>query len=190
MEILDFITIKNGNGSGDGSGDGDGNGSGNGDGSGYGVKSFDGKTVNMIDGIPTIIDKIKLNIAFGHILNKNFTLTKCYVIKQNDIFAHGETLKKAREALLEKLFEGMSDDERVDEFLKEFELNRLYSAMMFFDWHNKLTGSCEMGRKTFAKNHEIDLDNDKFTVVEFINITKNDYGSQIIRKLAGKIETK
>ena len=53
---------------------------------------------------------------------------------------------------------------------------------MFFEWHNKLTGSCEFGRNSFIKNHGINLD-DMYSVSEFINITKNDYGSEIIRQL-------
>jgi hypothetical protein len=40
-----------------------------------------------------------------------------------------------------------------------------------------------MGRKSFAKNHGINIDKDKFTVQEFIEITKNDFGGKIIQKL-------
>jgi hypothetical protein len=65
-----------------------------------------------------------------------------------------------------------------------------YSAMEFFNWHNRLTGSCEMGRKSFAKNNDIDLENDKFTVFEFIEKTKNDYGRDVIRQLAAKVGVK
>lgn len=40
-----------------------------------------------------------------------------------------------------------------------------------------------MGRKSFAKNHGINIDTDKFTVQEFIKITENDYGGTIIKQL-------
>lgn len=44
--------------------------------------------------------------------------------------------------------------------------------------------SCEMGRKSFAVTHGIDLDNDYMTVQEFIELTKDSFGGQVIRKLA------
>ena len=59
--------------------------------------------------------------------------------------------------------------------------------MKFFEWHNKLTGSCEMGRKSFAKNHDIDLNKDEFTVEEFIELTKNDFGRKVIEQLAERL---
>lgn len=57
-----------------------------------------------------------------------------------------------------------------------------YKGTEFYTWHHILTGSCEMGRNSFVKNHELNLEN-KYTVKEFIDICKNDYGSEIIRKL-------
>ena len=53
----------------------------------------------------------------------------------------------------------------------------------FFEWHNILTGSCEYGRKSFIESNGIDIENDSFTIQEFINLTKNSYGSEIIKKL-------
>jgi len=46
-----------------------------------------------------------------------------------------------------------------------------------------------MGRKAFAKNHDIDLENDMFTAQEFLQITKNDYGGSTIRKTIEKVQT-
>ena len=39
------------------------------------------------------------------------------------------------------------------------------------------------GRKNFARNHNINIDKDKMTVQEFINLTENDFGGEIIKKL-------
>jgi hypothetical protein len=185
-----------GSGSGDGYGDGDGYGSGSGCGSdfgcgygfgyGYGdsdgIKTFSNQQVNNIDNIPTIITNLKGNIAKGFMLNSDFTLSPCFVVKHNSIFAHGETLHEAQQALENKLFAEMEVEERIEMFLKEFEPNKKYKGSVFFDWHNKLTGSCEMGRKSFIRDNNLSLD-DEYTVDEFIAITENSYGSEIIKQL-------
>ena len=199
IKIKQFLALNNGSGYGYGSGSGDGDGSGygygsgSGDGSGYGdgdgdVKSFNNHKVYMIDDVPTIFHSIHKNVARGETLNRDFTTEKCYIVKGNNYFAHGETIEEAVKALQDKIFEDLDTDERIEMFINEFELDKKYPAMKFFDWHNKLTGSCEMGRKNFAYNHNIDLDNDMFTVEEFIELTKNDYGCEIIKELADKIK--
>ena len=173
-----------GYGYGDGSGDGYGYGDGSGDGYGDGIKEFNKQTVYQIDGIATIITNIKKNIAKGFILNDDLTLTPCYVAKGHNLFAHGETIKRALEDLENKIFEDMDTDEAIGLFIKEFsDLNKKYPAKSFFVWHNRLTGSCEMGRTSFVKNGGYDLENDTFTVREFINITKNAFGGEVIKQL-------
>ena len=180
-----------GNGAGDGAGSGYGTGYGYSDGAGYGtgygIQTFNGNRVYQIDGIDTIINQIKRNVAKGYILNLDFSLSKCYVIKANGLFAHGESLGQAQAALEEKLFDSLDDDERISLFVEHFELNRKYPAKEFYVWHNKLTGSCEMGRKTFANDHGIDIENDSMTAKDFITLTKDSYGGSIIKKLGKEI---
>lgn len=185
-----------GSGSGDGSGNGDGRGDGNGCGNDCGngnccdnrdIKSFNGKTVYYIDYLATIITKVKRNVAKGFILNIDFTTTPCYIVKHDNSFAHGKTIAEAREALRNKLFKDMDDDERINAFLNRFNLTDKHPAKDFFDWHNLLTGSCKQGRKIFVKNHEIELEKDKFTVAEFCEICKNDYGGDIIKEIIKRI---
>lgn len=177
-----------GNGYGDGYGNGYGDGNGNGYGSGNGIKTINGLTVYKIDGIPTIITHIRNNIAKGFILEKNVYMRPCYVVKHNsNVFAHGETLKKAREALESKLFKDMDVCERISMFKKRFKLSVKYPASDFYDWHHKLTGSCEMGRNNFCENHEIDIKNYEMTVEEFIALTKDEFGGSVIRQLAQEI---
>jgi hypothetical protein len=184
-----------GYGFGDGSGYGKGSGFGfsngfgwgSGDGNGFGIEMFNNQQVRSIDNIPTIITNLKGNVAKGFILNSDFTLSPCFVVKHNSIFAHGETLHKARQALESKLFDEMEVEERIEMFLKEFEPNKKYKGSVFFDWHNKLTGSCEMGRKSFIRDNNLSLD-DEYTVDEFIAITENSYGSEIIKQLKASWE--
>ena len=175
-----------GSGSGDGSGYGDGSGSGSGDGSG--IKSFNSEPVYTIDGVPTILRHVRGNVAHGVILNRDLTTTNCYVAKQDNIFAHGETLAKAMEALRDKLFADMPEEERIETFLKETEDGKTYPAQYFYDWHHRLTGSCDMGRRQFARDHGIDVDGDTMTLREFLELTKDAYGGSVIRKAMEKLE--
>lgn len=156
--------------------------SGIGSGSGSGIKSIFGKTVYIVDCTQTIIHHVHGNIAKGSILHGDLTLAPCFIVRQGNLFAHGDTLRKAMKALQDKLFDNMPEDARIASFLKEHKLGTLYPNSDFFDWHHKLTGSCEMGRKAFALDHGIDLDG-SMTVEEFITLTENAYGGHIIKKL-------
>ncbi len=184
----------NGNGSGDGNGFGNGfgNGSGNGsgDGDGNAIKSINGMAVVNIDDVQTTITQVHGNVAKGYVMKRNVYLWPCYVVKGGGKFAHGETLHKARQALEEKLFEDMDTDERIARFSESFALGKPYPARLFFDWHNKLTGSCEMGRRNFAENRGIDVEHDTFTVEEFLQMTKDSYGGSVIRKTAEEMGVK
>ena len=176
-----------GDGSGAGSGSGDDDGSGSGSGDGYGIISFCGHNVVVIDGINTVIEKAKGNLGKGFIINGDLTTEKCYVAKIGSLFAHGKTIGEARRDLAKKVFMSMDIDEKIDMFLSEFKIGVKYPAIKFYEWHHILTGSCEMGRDTFVKEHGIDIEKDMFTVNDFINMTKNEYGKEVIKELAERI---
>ena len=137
----------------------------------------------MIDGVQTIIHHVRGNVAKGAILNSDLVPSPCYVVKSGETFAHGETLRKAQQALQDKLFEDMNEEERIEAFIAEVEWDKKYPVMFFFDWHHKLTGSCEMGRRTFAADHGFDLDKDTITLEGFLELTKDAYGGSTIRKV-------
>ena len=177
-----FIQQTDGWGSGDGSGDGSDWGSGWGSGSGGGIKSVNHYPIFFVDGIPTVFHKIRGNIAKCGILQKDLSFEPCFVVKSGNLFAHGRTLREAQEALQEKLFEDMPEDERIRLFVESHEDGKAYPNQDFFEWHNKLTGSCLMGREQFAREHEVDLEA-SMTVREFIKLTENAYGGSTIRKL-------
>jgi hypothetical protein len=171
-----------------GSGSGYGYGDGDGSGDGSGIKSIGKKFVDYIDGVPTIIHSHRGNLAKGVIVNlADFTETETWVVKQNDTYAHGKTAREATRALEEKLIAMMSVDERIAEFRRiGHSQNKKYPARHFFEWHGKLTGSCESGRIAFAKSRNIDIDHDTMTVKEFIDLTKDAFGSEVIARLAKK----
>ncbi len=173
-----------GNGYGFGIGDGDGKGSGYGNGNGNGIKSINGYDVYRVDDTPTIFTHIHGNVAKGYILEQNVNLKPCYIVKGNGYFAHGETLKEAQSALEEKILDNMDIEEKIKSFKEKFpDVNKKYPVKDFYKWHHNLTGSCEMGRKAFARSHNIDIDNDIMTVKEFINLTENAYCGEIIKEL-------
>jgi hypothetical protein len=45
-------------------------------------------------------------------------MTPCYVVKGNNLFAHGTDLHNAMAALTDKMFDDMPEEERIAEFVK------------------------------------------------------------------------
>ena len=172
-----------GYGDGDGSGDGYGDGYGSGYGYGDGIKVLNGDKVYIIDDVPTIIKSVRDNIAQGFILNSDLTLHPCYIVKEQNHFAHGDTLHDAFTSLQEKLYDNSTEEERIEAFREKFpDYDTPYPNRDLFAYHHVLTGSCRMGRESFCKDKGISL-NDATTVRQFVLLTKNSYGSATIRKL-------
>ena len=203
----------NGDGDGDGSGDGMGYGSdsglghgsnystygtyddgndcgsgslyctGSGKGYGDGIKEINGKEIYMVDYIPTIFKSIRNNIAKGFIVKNDLQFEPCYIVKENNQFAHGFTLKDAFMSLQEKLYDDSTEEERIEAFKKQFpEYDVKYDNMDLFVYHHVLTGSCRMGREAFMSNKGLSLDG-KTSVREFVKLTQDAYGGDIIKKL-------
>lgn len=188
-----------GRGSGVGKGRGDGtnysdvadnnNNKGYSDGSGYGwgdnlgIKDINGNIVCIIDDIPTIITSVRNNIAKGFIVKNDLQFEPCYIVKENNQFAHGFTLKDAFMSLQEKLYDDSTEEERIEAFMKQFpEYDVKYDNMDLFVYHHVLTGSCRMGREAFMSNKGLSLDG-KTSVREFVKLTQDAYGGDIIKKL-------
>ena len=137
----------------------------------------------MVDGVPTIIKSVRDNIAQGFILQRDLTRKPCYVVKEQNMFAHGDTLHDAFTALQEKLYDDSTEEERIEAFRKKFpEYDTPYLNRDLFAYHHVLTGSCRMGRESFCQDKGIDLDGST-TVREFVELTKVSYGGYIIRML-------
>ena len=166
--------------------------SGYGYGSGYGsgVKEVNGDAACMVDGVPTIIKSVRDNIAQGFVLQSDLTQKLCFIVKEQNKFAHGETLHDAFTALQEKLYDDSTEEERIEAFRKKFpEYDTPYPNRDLFAYHHVLTGSCRMGRESFCKDKGIDIDSST-TAREFVELTKNSYGCETIRKLPEVYEVK
>lgn len=170
-----------GNGYGYGYGYGDGYGDGYGYGGGYGLKSVNGVGLHNIDGVQTGIYRAHGNVAKGFVL-QHFAVKPCYIVRDGDIFAHGETLKEAENALREKVMESMDEEEAIAKFVEHFKPKTLYKNSDFFEWHHYLTGSCRMGRENFCENNGVDL-NGESTPEYFIALTEHSFGGGTIAKL-------
>ena len=184
---------SNGNGDGygwgwgSGYGYGFGFGSGKGYGYGYNIKSYNDMPVFVIDELQTIITPAHGDIAKGYIIKSDLTLDSCFIVKQDGHFAHGKTLHEAFQALQEKLFDNSTEADRLSAFRSKFpSMEEAYPARELFSYHHILTGSCLQGREIFCKNHNISLDKDKFTIPQFVELTKNEYGGSIIQKIIPK----
>lgn len=199
-----------GNGSGQGYASKDGSGFGNGCGSGYSnffgygfgcvcgrgfdksdgydegsycnnILTFNGNIVDNVDMLPTIIIQVKNNFAKGYIIKDDLTLESCYIAKIGNFFAHGKTLKDAVTDAEKKREKNMPIEERIKKFVETFgPLDSEHTGKEYYDWHHILTNSCQMGRDKFCEAHDIDLSK-KYTVKYFLDITKNSYGSNIIK---------
>jgi hypothetical protein len=168
-----------GYGYGDGSGDGDGDGSGSGYGSG--IKSINGQTAYEIDDVQTVIYSIHRNIARGAILNKDLTLSPCYIAKVDYLFAHGKTAREAVADATNKALQAQPIEERINSFVAKFGTGK-HPAKDYMDWHGILTGSCKMGRESFAKNNGI-VESDLYTIADFVGLTKNAYGGDVVKQI-------
>ena len=91
-------------------------------------------------------------------------------------------------ALMDKLFDDMPVEERIGKFLDVVKSGVKYPAQTFFDWHHRLTGSCEAGRRAFAADHGIDLARGEYTLQEFLDLTKDAYGSGVIRQVIDQLK--
>ena len=178
-----------GSGEGWGWGLGSGEGWGSGEGSGEGDKltfiRVKDNDIYYIDGVPTAITSIFGNFAKGFVLQKDFSTKKCFIAKDtvSGFFAHGDTVRDATDALRKKIIDKMPLSDKIEQFVARFEKGKAYKGKEFFEWHNFLTGSCLFGRNQFVQDHNLSLEKD-YTVKEFINLTKNDYGGDIIKELA------
>ena len=175
----------NGYGYGDGFGDGDGYGDGYGFGNYDGnIKSLNGQPVYIIDETQTIITQVVGQYAKGFILGSDLTMTPCYIAKCGNYFAHGEMLRDALEDAVSKYEQDLPVEERIANFNSTFPDNdKPIKVSLLYVWHNRLTGSCAMGRQAFAKEHNIDIGTDSMTVSEFVRLTENSYGGDVIKLL-------
>ena len=181
--IRNFLSLGNGY--------GDGNGYGNGYGDGYGdgnIVKVGAHRIYNVDNVPTAIYSIHGNYARGGVLQQDFTFKHCYIARVGDSFAHGGTLRQAMADARAKELRSQPVEERVGQFLSAYpDPEALIPAKELFDWHNILTGSCLFGREQFCEERGIDVEHDSYTLRDFVKLTKDSYGGEVIRMIEERI---
>lgn len=180
-----------GYGDGDGGGYGYGNGDSYGNGDGYGNGCSNGGSKYKCWGIGNSHFKLEhpnykvddILCRFLHIHGDyakvlmldmyNSELCKiAYIAKEEGAFAHGETLKEARESLLYKL------SDRDTSPYKDWKLSDVKTKKELIKAYRAITGACEFGTRHFCES--VRLPN-KTTVAKAIELTKGQYGNETFR---------
>lgn len=184
-----------GNNCGNGIGNGNGDGSGlnyinyNGNSNGFGIANYSGYDVYLIDSIPTIITHLHGNIAKGFIAKKKLFIVPCYIARVGNYLAHGDTAKEALADAQAKYKQNIPLKERIADFKVQYpNLTDIVPNTELYRWHNILTGSCAFGRQHFAEQHNIDIENGSMSVLNFIELTINQYGGNAIKQLKESYE--
>ena len=76
----------------------------------------------------------------------------------------------------------MLEEERIQAFVESHDANVKYDTEDLYNWHHRLTGSCEAGRNAWIANNNIDM-SQPLTPLEFCKLCKDAYGGDVIKKV-------
>lgn len=93
--------------------------------------------------------------------------------------------RSAMLALRKKIFETTTQEERVENFVNTYTPDELHTADEWIEAHQILTGACYVGSHRFIKKMGIKR-YEKFTTLEFLEITKNAYDHDVIKDVLKK----
>ena len=134
---------------------------------------------------------IKVDGIFSEVIEKRgkvYKLKYTYVGYNRDIFlvtdgkdtfAHGFTIKEAKEDLLLKI----NKNKNLDSF-KLLKLDSKISYEKAIECYRVITGACEYGTQNFIKTNSIK--NKYYTIKEIIDLTKNQYGNNKFEQFFNK----
>ena len=129
------------------------------------------REVIEIDGINTAILSKKGNAYRVWILGDD---KESFVFEENGVFAHGKTLKEARESLIYKI------GNRDTSLYEGYKLNTIVSKEEAIKMYRIITGACEYGVKRFVESQT--KTKKKYRVSEIIEITDGQYGNDELRR--------
>ena len=128
--------------------------------------------VQIIDGIKIIILQRKKNVIKGLFLND---LRPCYVVEKDGVYAHGATLKEAKESLIYKITDRDKSD--YEDYTLDTEVTHEEAIKMY----RVITGACEAGTRHFVENVLAEK-KEKYTVKEIIKLTEGQYGNETLKE--------
>jgi hypothetical protein len=141
----------------------------------------DTKEVRIVDGKQMVLISTK-NLAEGIISHKtqyildyfNDSSKTQFVVEKDDVYAHGETLKKAIKDLEFKVLQSKD----VQEHVKRIKESKVISP---YDYR-LLTGSCEYGVNEFLIKNNLTWESE-LTLEEALDITKGEYQHEKFKEL-------
>jgi alpha-tubulin suppressor-like RCC1 family protein len=133
---------------------------------------IDGERVEHIiaDGILSKVIKKKGNVY--HVINYGQN-KETFLIKDGEIYSHGDTLEEARESIKYKIANRDTTEFEKYKLDDEVDLTTLIRA------YRAITGACEAGTRYFCGNNTLP---EKMTVAKAIELTQGQYNHDLFRK--------
>lgn len=132
--------------------------------------------IEIIDSIVSKVIQQKGNVL--KVINEGET-EGSYIVSNGDKYAHGRTIKKAKESLIYKIA-----DRNTDQY-KSMTLDSEVTFEEGVEMYRKITGSCESQTKVFAEAHRF---KGKKTIKEILEITKGQFNHNVITTFFNQLE--
>ena len=138
---------------------------------------------------PNELDRIEIidNIVYkviqekGNVLKviNNGETTESYIVSDGENFAHGKTIKEAKESLIYKI-----SNRDTSEYSK-LTIDSMIDFENAVKMYRKITGSCESQTKEFAEKNKFEGNK---SIKEIIKITKGQFNNDLLIKFFDKNE--
>lgn len=103
-----------------------------------------------------------------------------YCIEVDGQFAHGATIKEAKEDLKFKIAD------RDTSMYNDYTLDTVVTKTEAIQMYRKITGACTEGTKHFV-NNVLQVKKDKYTVKEIIKLTQGQYNAEVFKEFFKKV---
>ena len=124
----------------------------------------------VIDGIiSVIVNRHKNVLKVKNLGDEDIT----FIVKDGEMYAHGATIKEAKESLLYKI--SNRDTSKYNNFTLDTKLTKKQAIEMY----RVITGACESGTRYFIEHNKIPRN---LTVAKVIEITENQYGNNKLKE--------
>jgi hypothetical protein len=149
----------------------------------YGLYNGKITEIDFTDNIKSAVIETKGKVKKIKMINENTNTiidNVGYVVADdNGNFAHGKTIKEAKNSLLYKI------SSRDTSQYKDLTLNSKLTFGEAIKMYRVITGACEFGTKNFIEQNKID-EKKTYTIKEIINITSGQYGNQKLQEFFQK----
>lgn len=146
------------------------------------IKTYNGQSVYHLDNKLILFDSIKYGTVGKIRIIDNLSLVAedSWIYRYGNYYYIHKDLKIAKREAIKAYYHANGIEHAVSDFRKKFNMKDKYKAEDFYEWHAYITQSCEEGREKFTKDNNISFD-DYMTVNEFLDLTRNTIGGDIIK---------